>query len=67
MPYFKISILEIAPKWFGFDEIPYDKMWKDDRIWFPKMLENRTFKAYFLFKEDQETIVNYTLEESNDI
>lgn len=55
------------PKWFDYDEIPFDKMWTDDRIWFPKMLENRKFSAYFLFKEDQETIVNYTLEESDDI
>ena len=51
------------PQWYDTDKIPFDKMWKDDIIWFPKLLSEKLFKAYFLFKDDQETIVNYTLDE----
>ena len=51
------------PQWYDTDKIPFDKMWKDDFIWFPKLLSEKLFKAYFLFKDDQETIVNYKLDE----
>ena len=41
-------------------------MWKDDSYWFPKMLNNEKFKAYFLFKDDLETIVNYKIEDAHE-
>lgn len=62
-PFLYFKNLEIMPQWYDTDKIPFDKMWKDDIIWFPKLLSEKLFKAYFLFKDDQETIVNYTLDE----
>lgn len=38
-------------------------MWKDDRYWFPMLLQDKLFKAYFLFKDDEETIVKYTIDQ----
>ncbi|KAG0244818.1 Nudix (Nucleoside diphosphate linked moiety X)-type motif 1 [Actinomortierella wolfii] len=29
---------EMRPQWFSFDEIPYDSMWEDDRLWLPLLL-----------------------------
>merc|ERR1712228_98710 len=29
---------EMKPQWFRFDEIPYDKMCKDDILWLPYLL-----------------------------
>ncbi len=58
---------EILPKWFDTNKIPFEKMWKDDSYWFPKMLNNETFKAYFLFKDDLETIVSYKIEDVNEL
>lgn len=29
---------EMRPAWFRFDEIPYEKMWEDDRYWLPRAL-----------------------------
>lgn len=52
---------EIRPQWFDYDEIPFDKMWKDDKFWFQYMLSNKLFKGFFLFKSDQETITHYEL------
>ena len=41
----------MAPKWYGFNEIPYDQMWLDDRIWYPTIFEEeKTFQGYFLFR-----------------
>lgn len=27
-------------KWFDFDEIPYEKMWEDNKDWLPELLQN---------------------------
>lgn len=45
-----IETEEMLPKWFNIDEIPYDKMWEDDKIWLPKAIawEKLEFKFEFL-------------------
>ena len=58
---------EIRPEWFDTNKIPFEKMWKDDSYWFPKMLSNQMFKAYFLFKEDLETIIHYSIEDTKEL
>ena len=55
---------EMRPQWFDFDEIPFHSMWADDSLWFPLFLENRTFKANFLFGPGDK-ILDYTLTETD--
>jgi len=43
---------EAIPLWTPVDHIPYDKMWADDRLWLPLLLENRRFAGRFLFDND---------------
>ena len=43
---------EAAPLWRRIDEIPYDEMWADDRLWFPLMLAGRGFRGWFVFEGD---------------
>lgn len=43
---------EILPSWFSFDEIPYDKMLKDDRLWLPHVLEGKKIKGSVKFDKD---------------
>lgn len=43
---------EAAPFWCDEDEIPYGRMWSDDRLWIPLMLEGRGFEAQFVFDGD---------------
>jgi len=40
---------EAVPIWVRRDEIPYDRMWTDDRYWLPGALEGRSFRGYFEF------------------
>jgi len=47
---------EARPEWFRFDEIPYDRMWPDDRHWLPGMLRGSRFRAWFRF--DGETMLS---------
>lgn len=44
---------EALPLWTPLDQIPYEKMWADDRVWLPLMLEGRTFSGRFLFDDDR--------------
>ena len=55
---------EIRPDWFDMNasSIPFDSMWKDDRLWFSYLLKDQPFHAYFLFGDDEETIIDYVLE-----
>ena len=44
---------EMIPKWFTFNEIPYDKMWDDDKFWLPCVLEGKKLEADFIFKNGE--------------
>lgn len=43
---------EAAPFWCDENAIPYDRMWSDDRLWLPLLLEGTTFEAQFIFEKD---------------
>ena len=43
---------EAKPYWCDLDDIPFDQMWADDRIWIPLMLEQKPFLGRFLFDSD---------------
>ncbi len=40
---------EANPRWTDISEIPYDKMWGDDRHWLPQMLDGQIFNGRFEF------------------
>jgi 8-oxo-dGTP diphosphatase len=40
---------EAAPRWTPLGEIPYGRMWEDDRLWIPLMLAGKTFRGFFVF------------------
>jgi 8-oxo-dGTP diphosphatase len=50
---------EATPLWIPLDQIPYDKMWADDRVWLPLMLAGKTFRGRFLF--DRDTMLGHEL------
>jgi 8-oxo-dGTP diphosphatase len=40
---------EAIPRWFRFDEIPYDEMWDDDGLWLPNVLWGQRVTGWFSF------------------
>lgn len=51
---------EAIPLWTPVDQIPYDKMWADDRCWLPLMLDRTPFKGRFIF--DEHKMLDHRLE-----
>ena len=43
---------EALPFWCDENDIPYDRMWSDDRLWVPLMLQGKPFSAQFIFDGD---------------
>ena len=44
---------EMRPEWFNEKEIPFDRMWDDDKLWLPEILKGKKLKADFIFKEGE--------------
>lgn len=44
---------EAIPIWTPLDQIPFDRMWEDDRVWVPLMLAHKPFVGRFLFDGDK--------------
>ncbi len=51
---------EATPLWTPVDDIPFDQMWQDDRLWIPRMLAGKPFDGRFLFDDD--TMLAYQLD-----
>ncbi|TAN58226.1 8-oxo-dGTP diphosphatase [Patescibacteria group bacterium] len=52
---------EMKPQWFAVSQIPFDKMWPDDKYWFPLFLAGRKFTGKFLFGEN-DVVLEHNLE-----
>jgi 8-oxo-dGTP diphosphatase len=44
---------EARPEWFDLDAVPYPRMWADDLMWLPWVLEGEGVRAAFLSHEDR--------------
>lgn len=55
---------EMNPKWFDIKDIPYDKMFPDDKYWLPLILDGKKIRAYFDFDEEWK-LLNKKIEDLN--
>jgi 8-oxo-dGTP diphosphatase/2-hydroxy-dATP diphosphatase len=51
---------EMRPRWFKIEEIPFDRMWPDDKYWLPLLLEGKNFRGKFYFEGRK--LVDYQIE-----
>ncbi|MHC5112058.1 MAG: 8-oxo-dGTP diphosphatase [Planctomycetota bacterium] len=51
---------EADPLWTDLNEIPFERMWDDDRYWMPLMLERIYFEGRFVF--DGDTLVDHSVQ-----
>ncbi len=43
---------EATPVWTAVDDIPYHRMWEDDRHWLPLLLDDTSFHGRFIFEQE---------------
>ena len=55
-----VETREAAPLWTRVDDIPFERMWEDDRIWLPLMIDGQAFSARWIF--DGDSMVDYRLD-----
>lgn len=48
-------------RWFSFQEIPYDEMWQDDKLWLPLLLEGKNFEGEFYFDKEGKELLDFDL------
>lgn len=41
----------MRPEWFSYDNLPFDRMWRDDREWFKYLLADQPFVGEFHFSQ----------------
>ena len=58
-----IETQEAKGYWVSVDEIPYEKMWEDDKYWLPKVLEGKSMKGKFWFSKNMKKLLDHRLEE----
>ena len=62
---FKGSLKESSEgvlKWFPLSEIPYDKMWQDDRYWLLLLLKGNRFRGEFVYNDEGTQRLDASLE-----
>lgn len=52
---------EIAPRWFGVEQLPLSRMWDDARYWLPRVLAGERLTARFTFAADCDTVAQAEL------
>jgi len=52
---------EMRPVWHAPADLPYARMWQDNRIWLPRLLEGEHLQGCFIFAQDNETVAQFTL------
>jgi 8-oxo-dGTP diphosphatase len=53
-------------KWFPINQIPYDDMWEDDRLWLPMLLDGKSFFGDFYFTDNYGKLVSHRIEQMVD-
>jgi 8-oxo-dGTP diphosphatase len=51
------------PQWFPIFELPFERMWQDDKHWLLQVLEGKRLSCEFWFAEDNETIRDFKISE----
>ena len=50
---------EASPLWTRMDQIPFEKMWEDDKYWLPMVIRGECFQARWIFDGDR--MVDYEI------
>jgi 8-oxo-dGTP diphosphatase len=49
------------PAWYDLDDLPYGRMWTDDRYWLPPVVDGDAVAGRFRFDADGDRLLSYYL------
>lgn len=52
---------EMAPEWYAWRDIPFERMWVDDKYWLPNVLRGEYIEATFNFNNDGSELLTYDI------
>lgn len=55
-----VETREARPLWVPVDEIPFERMWEDDRYWLPMLIRGERFQARWIF--DGDAMLDYDIQ-----
>jgi 8-oxo-dGTP diphosphatase len=50
---------EAFPEWRARADVPYDRMWEDDELWLPRVLDGDTIRGVFYFDADGDELLEH--------
>lgn len=56
---------EMRPQWYPLESVPFEKMWQDDKFWFPLWQCGQRFVAYFKF-QNNDVLLEHKIREVHD-
>jgi|SRR3989344_7493937 len=54
---------EMMPRWYSINEVPFDKMWADDKHWLPAVLAGKKVEGEFNFVNEGAQIDGFNIRE----
>jgi 8-oxo-dGTP diphosphatase len=57
-----VESVEMIPRWFGLQGIPYGQMWDDSSHWLPRILAGGRVQGRFVFQPDNATVGHVVVE-----
>lgn len=54
---------EMEPRWFSMDQLPFDHMWKGDKVWLPKLLAGQKVEGTVSFGPDNDGVEDLAIRE----
>ena len=52
---------EMSCEWYNFKDVPFEKMWDDDKYWLPRVLDGKKIKGVFHFGGDNNALDNHAI------
>ncbi len=52
---------ETRPGWYDIDNLDFERMWEDDRLWLPQMLSGKSVDGFFIFDRENR-MLDYKIE-----